>query len=181
MAQEVINLNGTTVAVSGTVTATPSGTQDTNVTQVNGSTISITNPLFTRLTDGSQTMEITPPSGGSITGNQILTTSGFQAAGTSLTAATTGSGTTIDFGAAKSFISAFILVNGTVTGGTVGINVSLNGTDWARYPTDLVTGALGTGVNAVLSSVAGAFRYARAEVRSAITGGGTVTVTINAT
>lgn len=96
----------------------------------------------------------------------------------SLTAATTGNGSAVDFGQAVNAVSAFVLVNGTVAGGTVRLQVSQDGTNWSSFPTDLITGALGTGVNATLNTVIGAYRYVRAQVGTNITGGGTVTVTL---
>lgn len=111
-------------------------------------------------------------------GNGMLVGTGSKTAGASLTAATTGDGTPIDFGSARANISAFVLVNGTVTSGTVRLQVSHDGTNWASLPTDVITGTLGTGVNTVISTGNGAYRYARAQVGTNIGGGGSVTVTL---
>ena len=84
-----------------------------------------------------------------------------------------GNGTTIDFLSAKSFVGALIITNGTVTGGTVSIQISQNGTNWATaqfYP-------IQTGLSYVFNNVGGAFRFWRGTITTAITGGGSVDVT----
>lgn len=140
----------------------------------NEKSVIVTSANALKVTLGGESVT-TSPSGGS-----TAITSGSSSSTTSLTTATTGSGTTVDLGTAHTAISAFVLVNGTVSGGTVRLQVSHDGTNWSSFPTDVITGALGTGVNAVLNSPLSAFRYARAQVGTNIAGGGSVTVTIMA-
>lgn len=103
------------------------------------------------------------------------TETGSTAASPTLTAATTGNGTTVDFANAKSNVSLFVLVNGNVTGGVVDLQVSQDGTNWARAA---FTSALATGTNQYLSMSGGAFRWFRGIVSDPVTGGGSVTATL---
>lgn len=94
-------------------------------------------------------------------------------ASTSLTNATTGVGSVIDFVAAVSKVSMLLTVTGTVTGGRVRMQASHDGINWASvraaYPA--------TGTNLGCDNLDGAYRYWRALVDSSITGGGSVTAT----
>lgn len=95
-------------------------------------------------------------------------------ASTSLTDATSvGAGTTVDFTTAKQNVSMAIVVSGTVTGGLVAMEVSQNGTDWISHTAI----EPGSGSNHGCDNRHGAYRYWRARILSAITGGGSVTVT----
>lgn len=103
------------------------------------------------------------------------TIAGSTAAVTTLSAATTGNGTSVDFGNAKSNVSLFILVNGTVTAGAVDLQASQDGTNWVR----VVFGSpLTTGVNQYLGMSGGAFRWFRGVIADTVTGGGSVTATL---
>jgi hypothetical protein len=93
---------------------------------------------------------------------------------TTLTAATTGTGTTVDFGTGTNDITMAILVTGTVTAGTVALDVSQDGTNWVMFSTSTLT----TNTNTKLTSSAEVWRYARGRVTTNITGGATVTCTI---
>lgn len=103
------------------------------------------------------------------------TIAGSTVAATTLTTATTGNGTTVDFGNAKSNVSLFIQVNGTVTAGAVDLQVSQDGTNWARL---MFSSPLATGVNQTLGMSGGAYRWFRGVVSDTVTGGGSVTATL---
>ena len=92
---------------------------------------------------------------------------------TSLSSATSGNGTTVDFVSAKRNVATVVVVNGTVTGGIVAVQVSHDGTNWVNRDAYLPQ----TGVNHALEFSGGAYRYWRASILSAVTGGGTVTAT----
>jgi hypothetical protein len=104
-------------------------------------------------------------------------TTGVDAAVTSLSAATTGNGTAYNFGSARANITAAIVVNGTVTSGTVRLEGSHDNANWILLNT---SATLATGTNLDLSKSGVAYRYARASVGTAVGGGGSVTVTIMA-
>lgn len=84
-----------------------------------------------------------------------------------------GNGTTIDFLSARTLVGGLVIANGTVTGGEVAIQISQNGTNWATAEFFSPQ----TGVNHVFRNPAGAFRFWRAVITVAITGGGSVDVT----
>lgn len=139
------------------------------------------------ITDGSAPDSANPPafvdstgalkvSGGGASATVMPVTTGTPTGTASLTAATTGTGTAVDFGSAKAQISMLVVANGTVTAGVVKLQVSHNGTDFADFIPVVNTSAIATGVNHVLS-VDGAYRYARAVITTNVTGGGSVTVT----
>lgn len=94
---------------------------------------------------------------------------------TSLSNATTGIGTTVDLDVARCHVSMAVVVTGTVLLGAVALDVSQNGTDWVQAGSNL---SLASNTNGQVSSVGGAWRYARARVAVNITGGATVTATI---
>lgn len=103
------------------------------------------------------------------------TIAGSTTAATTLTTATTGNGTTVDFLNAKSNVSLFILVNGTVTAGAVDLQASQDGTNWVRVA---FGSPLTTGVNQYLGMSGGAFRWFRGVIADTVTGGGSVTATL---
>lgn len=114
-------------------------------------------------------------------GNVALPITGSVATGstvatTSLTAATTGTGTTVDFGFAGANITMAVIVVGTVTAGMMAIDLSQDGVNWVQDGTvNLVTNT-----NAMLNVSAEAWRYARARVATNITGGAVATCTFMA-
>jgi hypothetical protein len=129
----------------------------------------------------------------------LLTSSGNVNAEPSLSAATTGNGNTVDFGSAVSYPTFQVVANGTVTGGAVQFQVSLDGVNWSTLPaagtslpsaglvtlssTALTTNTIvvATGEVALVSTnVPTSTRFARAIVSTTIAGGGSVTVTISA-
>lgn len=94
---------------------------------------------------------------------------------TSLSNATSGTGTTVDLDVARCHISMAVIVTGTVLTGAVALDVSQNGTNWVQAGT---APSLASNANTSLTVAGGAWRYARARVSSNITGGATVTATI---
>lgn len=92
---------------------------------------------------------------------------------TSLDGVTSGVGSTVDFTAAVSNVSMVVAVSGTVSDGLVRMQASHNGTAWVTVGLAHMQG----GENFAVNFSGGAFRYWRASVRSAVTGGGTVTAT----
>lgn len=129
---------------------------------------------YVRVTDGSATASVAVPGAG---GSALLVATGTTAAVTTLTTATTGNGTSMDFGAARSNISLAVVVNGTVTDGTVRLEGSHNGTDWILLNT---SATLATGANVDVSKTGVAYRFARGAIGTTVAGGGTVTVTVAA-
>ena len=93
---------------------------------------------------------------------------------TTLSAATTGTGTTVDFTRAQNDITMALLVTGTVTAGVVALDVSQDGTNWIMFS----TANLASNTNAKLTATGEAWRYARGRVTTNITGGATVTCTL---
>ena len=84
-----------------------------------------------------------------------------------------GPGDTVDFVAAKSQVTAVVVVTGTVTGGLVAMEASHDGVNWVYYGSTTPR----TGVNQPIVTNVGAFRFWRANVLSPITGGGSVSAT----
>lgn len=144
--------------------------------------MSVTDGLLTDTRGSSQVVSIFnlapntgTGTGGTVPGSTNVVVTGSTTAVTTLSAATSGNGTTVDWGSARQNISMFILVNGTVTGGVVDLQVSQDGTNWVKISS---SATLGTGVNQQLTLSNAAFQYARGVVSTAVTGGGTVTATL---
>lgn len=112
---------------------------------------------------------------GTVTVTGTISSGGSTVASTTLTTATTGNGTTIDFTAARSNVSLFIMVNGTVTSGVVDMQASQDGVNWVKVASSTV---LSTGVNQRIGVSDGAFRWFRGVVSENVVGGGTVTATL---
>jgi hypothetical protein len=130
----------------------------------------VANSWNMRITDGVDISPVTT----SALGNALLVTTGTQSAGTTLAAvAVNTTGTTIDFGAAKSDVTCVTVGTGTLTG-TATIELSLNGTDWVSSTVTIAVTAA-----SVLAghSVGRPARYARATL-SGQGGTGTLTATI---
>lgn len=108
----------------------------------------------------------------------------------SLVGATTGNGNPVDFGTAIDTVMFTIVPTGTITGGTVSMKISTDGVNFFQPPTAVIQNFSGatqanpyvlvTSTNALfdIGTVGMAIRYARADVASNVTGGGTVTVSI---
>lgn len=115
------------------------------------------------------------------------------AAGTynTLLNATSGVGTTVDFGAPTNSVMFEIIATGTVTAGTVAMEVSIDGTNWFRPPTSVIQNFSGatqanpyvlvtnTGALFDIGTVNAPIRYARGNITANVTGGATVTVNIS--
>ena len=100
---------------------------------------------------------------------------GSAVASPTLTAATTGNGTTVDFASARSDVTLFVQVNGTVTAGVVDLQASHDGVNWVRAAS---SGSLTTGVNQYLGLSGEPFRWFRGVVSATVVGGGSVTATL---
>lgn len=147
-----------------------------------------TNPTVNVFATASQT-PIVPNTGGIAPSTPL----GTITAATTLSAATTGNGTTIDFGSARHAFTFQITPAGTITAGQVQIQLSLDGVSWSSVPTASlgnVSGAvlanpyvLVTGTTALFTvgSASLACRYARINVSTNVTGaGGSVSAIISA-
>lgn len=113
------------------------------------------------------------PSGG--LGNSLLVDTGVIVATTTLSAvSSTGAGTVVDFGTAHEQISLAITASAGVSAGAVALEVSQDNTNWFRG-TPVTQSAPGV----TQANQSGAWRYARGNVTTAITGG-TVSATLMA-
>lgn len=122
-------------------------------------------------------------------GNFIGIGEGSVNAGVTLSAATTGQGTAIDFGSASSTATFQVVVTGTVTAGAVQFMGSIDGTTFTTLPAPTSFGGTGTSGNPFTLATGGnsmlhwngiAVRYLRCDVSTTITGGATVTVKVAA-
>lgn len=84
-----------------------------------------------------------------------------------------GAKTIADFAAAKSRVSAIVSTSGTVDGGSVAIEASHDGAVWVKMATFILVEPR----NRSWDLPNGAYRYFRANVLDAVTGGGSVSVT----
>jgi hypothetical protein len=73
-------------------------------------------------------------------------------------------------------VSMFVVVSGTITGGTVLLQVSPDSVSWATVATRTLSAA-GTTVD----SVVGSFKFLRAAISVALTGGGVCDIWVSAT
>lgn len=107
-------------------------------------------------------------------GIQVAT--GVQVAPAALTAqSATGAGSSQDFGSARSNVTLVITTSAGVSAGAVALELSQDNTNWFRR-TAVTTNAAST---VFQDSAVGAWRYARANVTTTITGG-TVSATLMA-
>ncbi len=190
-------VNWTTIATSTSTTGDTqfsSGGVQFNALQVNVSAVSGgTNPTIaveiSALSGGPVGTTVTPVGGA---GLAQRVTVGAVSPTTTLAAATTGNGTTVDFGAAVGTIMFQIVPAGTITGGSVQMQISLDGVTWITTPTASMNNysaatlanpyVLVTATNALFDVGVGniAARYARANVSANVTGtGASVTVQIS--
>lgn len=97
-------------------------------------------------------------------------------AATLLTDATAvGAGSSTDLTVAKAHVSMTVVVNGTVTGGVVALEASHDNTNWVKVGS---ARSLRTGTNCSCNLTCGVFRYFRANIVTAIKGGGSVSATL---
>lgn len=125
----------------------------------------------TTITQGGNTANVAVP--GPNLGAGLVTTTGTLIASATLSAqSATGAGTVADFGSAKQEITLAITASAGVSAGAVALEVSQDNTNWFRG-TPVTQSAPGvTQVNQ-----GGAWRYARGNVTTTITGG-TVSATL---
>jgi len=144
--------------VSGTVTANA------------GTGPSVANSWNMRITDGVDIAAVTT----STLGNALLVTSGMLTSGKTLSAVTVNTtGTTVDFGAARSDVSSVVVTTGALTG-TVTLELSLDNISWVS---STVTAAVTVAGNLALYSIGRPARYARVTL-TAQAGVGTLTADI---
>jgi len=91
----------------------------------------------------------------------------------SLSNATTGTGTSVDFATAKKTVTAVIVNSGIVSAGQVLIQASQDDANWV----DIANAVVDQGRNRGLSFNGQAYRYWRARVVTDVTGGGRIAVT----
>lgn len=171
------------VAVVGTVQTSPAvGGANQTVNQGNQGTIA--QRWYVQLTDGTNTVPVIV----SPRGNFLSVGEGSVNSGTTLTAATTGTGTVIDFGSASLAATFQVVVTGTVTAGAVQFMGSVDGTTFIPIGTPTLGGGA-TAANPLTLTTNGTFlmsynglaiRYFRCDVSTTITGGATVTVKVAA-
>lgn len=166
MAEMKVAIDGTaalgTQPVSGTVTA-------------NQGTAAATSSAWpVKVSNGTSTVDVAPSSPSSL-GNALLVSTGDLIATTTLSAqSSTGAGTVVDYGSAHSYNTIAVTASAGVSAGVVAIEVSQDNTNWFR-----TNGAALTAPGVTSTTVTGAWRYARGNVTTAITGG-TVSATLMA-
>lgn len=163
-----------TVRIVGTVTTSPGGTQTVSgtVTANQGTPAATANAWPMKLSNGTSTVDVAPASPSAL-GNALLVSTGTLPASSTLSAVSaTGAGTTIDLGSAHTNISLAITASAGVSAGAVALEVSQDNTNFFR--SSPVTQSA-PGVTSV--TITGAWRYARGNVTTAITGG-TVSATL---
>lgn len=165
-----------TVRVVGTVTTEPgAGTQPVSgtVTANQGTPAVTANAWPVEFSDGVSTVNIALP--GPNLGAGMVTTTGSLVSATTLTAqSATGAGTTVDYGSGKAQMTLAITAGAGVSAGAVALEVSQDNANWFRG-TPVTQSAPGV----TSSTISGAWRYARGNVTTTITGG-TVSATLMA-
>lgn len=125
------------------------------------------------VTQGGNTANVAVP--GPNLGAGLVTTTGTLISSTTLTAqSATGAGTVADFGSAKQHVTIAVTAGAGVSAGVVSLEVSQDNTNWFAT----AGGAL-TAPGVTSTTVTGAWRYARGNVTTTITGG-TVSATLMA-
>lgn len=123
------------------------------------------------ITQGGQTVNVAVP--GPNLGAGLVTTTGTLVSSATLTAqSATGAGTVADFGSAKQQITMAITASAGVSAGAVALEVSQDSTNWFRS-----TPATQSAPGVTQVNQGGAWRYARGNVTTTITGG-TVSATL---
>lgn len=117
------------------------------------------------VTQGGQTANVAVP--GPNLGAGLVVTSGTLVSATTLTAqSATGAGTVVDFGSGKQQITLVTTASAGVSAGVVALEVSQDNTNWFR-----INGSALTAPGVTQTTQAGAWRYARGNVTTTITGG----------
>jgi hypothetical protein len=125
------------------------------------------------VTQGGQTANVAVP--GPNLGAGLVTTTGTLISSSTLSAqSATGAGTVADFGSAKQQVTIAVTASAGVSAGVVAIEVSQDNTNWFR-----TNGSALTAPGVTSTTVSGAWRYARGNVTTTITGG-TVSATLMA-
>lgn len=170
------------VAVVGTVQTSPAaGSPNQTVNQ--GNPAAIANRWPVQITDGTNTVPVIV----STRGNFLSVGEGSVTPGTSLNAATTGTGTVVDFGSASLAATFQVVGSAGITAGAVQFMGSIDGVTFTPLGTPTTAGG-GTAANPLtvaantsyLMSFNGvAIRYLRCDVSTNFTGG-TVTAKVAA-
>ena len=130
-------------------------------------------PILVRDTAGS-TANIALP--GPNLGAGLVTTTGTLISSATLSAqSATGAGTVADFGSGKQNITIAVTASAGVSAGAVALEASQDNTNWFRVTPGLTQSAPGV----TSATITGAWRYARGNVTTTITGG-TVSATLMA-
>lgn len=125
------------------------------------------------VTQGGQTANVAVP--GPNLGAGLVTTTGTLISSTTLSAqSATGAGTVADFGSAKQVVTLAVTASAGVSAGVVALEVSQDNTNWFR-----TNGSALSAPGVTSTTVSGAWRYARGNVTTTITGG-TVSATVMA-
>lgn len=141
-----------------------------NTVRIEGS---VTTSGSTSITQGGNTANVAVP--GPNLGAGLVTTTGSLISSATLTAqSATGAGTVTDFGSGKANITLAITASAGVSAGAVALEVSQDNTNWFRG-TPVTQSAPGV----TQANQGGAWRYARGNVTTTITGG-TVSATLMA-
>lgn len=131
--------------------------------------VSTTLPIS--VTQGGNTANVAVP--GPNLGASLLVSTGVLVSSATLTAqSATGAGTVADFGAAKQQITLAITASAGVSAGAVALEVSQDNVNWFRS-----TPATQSAPGVTQVNQGGAWRYARGNVTTTITGG-TVSATL---
>lgn len=104
--------------------------------------------------------------------------------------ATSGKGNTVDFNTTQRVITFQVVANGTITAGTVGLELSIDGSTWFEPPVASITNlsaatlaqpyVLVTATNALFAVANVGARFARTNIIANVTGaGGSVTTLIS--
>lgn len=125
------------------------------------------------VTQGGQTANVAVP--GPNLGAGLVTTTGTLISSATLSAqSATGAGTVADFGSAKLSVTLAVTASAGVSAGVVALEVSQDNTNWFR-----TNGSALAAPGVTSTTVSGAWRYARGNVTTTITGG-TVSATLMA-
>lgn len=125
------------------------------------------------VTQGGQTANVAVP-GPNLGAGLVVSTGSLVSASTLAAVSTTGAGSVVDFGSGKANITLAITASAGVSAGAVALEVSQDNTNWFRG-TPVTQSAPGV----TQANQGGAWRYARGNVTTAITGG-TVSATLMA-
>lgn len=127
-----------------------------------------------KISNGTATADLAPSSPSAL-GNALLVSTGDLISSATLSAqSATGAGTAVDYGSAHTNVTLAITASAGVSAGAVALEVSQDNTNWFR--TTPVTQSA-PGVTQITQT--GAWRYARGNVTTTITGG-TVSATLMA-